>query len=140
MANNICTGSASSRKHVQHATTGATTEYTNANQYGTVTLCTVEKVTDFSAAKDSTAIAVISNVVARSKPQQHTVYLYIEAMEAVPTNYIAASVEMMCQLHRVSNMHRGDVKTSSEAAWQQRKCRRMLCYPNADMKCCRALG
>ncbi len=99
------------------------------NQYGTVTLCTVEEITDISAAKDSTAIVVISKVVAPSKPEQHAVDLYIEAMEAVPKSDIAASVEIMCQLHHVSNMHRGDVKTSSEAAWQQRKCRRMLRYP-----------
>jgi hypothetical protein len=116
-------------ERVQDATADGISEYSNANQYATVILCTVEKVPDFSAAKDSTAIAVISKVVAPSKPEQHAADLYIEAMEVVPKTEIDASMEMMRQLHRVSNMHRGDAVVSSEAAWQQRKCRRLQRYP-----------
>ena len=56
-------------ERVQDPTAGATTEFTNANQYAIVALCTVEKVIDFSIAKDTTAIAVISKVLAPSKPQ-----------------------------------------------------------------------
>ena len=56
-------------EHIQDPTAGATTEFTNANQYAIVALCAVEKVTDFSIAKDTTAIAVISKVLAPSKPQ-----------------------------------------------------------------------
>ena len=77
-------------ERVQDPTADATTEFTNANQYATVALCTVEKVTDFSTAKDTTAIAVISKVVAPSKPQQHAADLYIEAMELVPKTDWAA--------------------------------------------------
>ena len=116
-------------ERVQDPTADATTEFTNANQYATVALCTVEKVTDFSTAKDTTAIAVISKVVAPSKPQQHAADLYIEAMELVPKTDIPASVEMMRQLHRFSNIQSSDATTSSEVAWQQRKCRRLLSYP-----------
>ena len=116
-------------ERVQDATADAATERTNANQYATVTLCTVEKGSDFSTVKDTTAIAVISKVVAPSNPQQHAADLYIEAMEVVPQSQITASVEMMRQLCRVSNTDRGDANTSSEAAWQQRKCRRLLRYP-----------
>ena len=116
-------------ERVQDATAGAATERTNANQYATVCLCTVEKVTDFSTTKDTTAIAVISKVLAPSKPEQHAADLYIEAMEVVPKADTNAAVEMMRQLHRISNMHHGDAATSSEAAWQRRKCRRLLRYP-----------
>ena len=65
----------------QDATAGCATELTKENCYATVALCTVEKVLDFSAAKDATAMAVISKVVAPPKPLQHTADLYIEAME-----------------------------------------------------------
>ena len=65
------------------ATAGAATELTQENCYATVALCTVEKVPDFTAAKDATFMAVISKVVAPSKPLQHTADLYIEAMEPV---------------------------------------------------------
>ena len=116
-------------ERVQDPTAGATTEFTNANQYAIVALCTVEKVTDFSTAKDTTAIAVISKVVAPSKPQQHAADLYIEAMELVPKTDLPAAVEMMRQLHRFSNIQSSDATTLSEVAWQQRKCRRLLCYP-----------
>ena len=116
-------------ERVQDATADAATERTNANQYATVTLCTVEKGPDFSTGKDTTAIAVISKVVAPSNPQQHAADLYIEAMEVVPQSQTTASVEMMRQLCRVSNTHRDDANTSLEAAWQQRKCRRLLRYP-----------
>ena len=116
-------------ERVQDPTAGATTEFTNANQYAIVALCTVEKVTDFSTAKDTTAIAVISKVVAPSKPQQHAADLYIEAMELVPKTDLPAAVEMMRQLRRFSNIQFSDATTLSEVAWQQRKCRRLLCYP-----------
>ena len=116
-------------ERVQDPTAGATTEVTNANQYGIVALCTVEKVTDFSTVKDTTAIAVISKVVAPSKPQQHAADLYIEAMELVPKTDLPAAVEMMRQLRRFSNIQFSDATTLSEVAWQQRKCRRLLCYP-----------
>ena len=99
------------------------------DRYATVSLCTVEKVPDFTSAKDSVFIAVICKMVEPSKPEQHVADMYIETMESVPKDEIAASVEMMRQLHRVSSMHRGDAATSSEAAWQQRKCRRLLRYP-----------
>ena len=116
-------------ERVQDPTAGATTEVTNANQYAIVALCTVEKVIDFSIAKDTTAIAVISKVVAPSKPQQHAADLYIEAMELVPKTDLPAAVEMMRQLRRFSNIQFSDATTLSEVAWQQRKCRRLLCYP-----------
>ena len=45
---------------VQDATTAAATEPTKENCYRTVALCTVEKVTDFSAAKDATAMSVVA--------------------------------------------------------------------------------
>ena len=107
----------------------ATASEGTSKQYATVSLCTVEKVPDFTAAKDSVFIAVISKVMAPSKPEQHEADLYIETMESVPKDDSAASVGMMRQLQRVSSMHRGDAATSTDAAWQQRKCRRLLRYP-----------
>ena len=92
-------------------------------------LCTVEKVPDFSAAKNATAMAVISKVVAPSKPLQHTADLYIEAMELVPKDDVAITMAMMRKMHRIANAQSADPATSSEVAWQQRKCRRLLRYP-----------
>ena len=120
-------------ERVQDPTAGAATELTKENCYATVALCTVEKVTDFSTAKDATAIAVISKVVAPSKPQQHAADLYIEAMEVVPKEAIPGSVEMMRQLQRISNAQSADPAASSEVAWQQKKCRRLLRYPTLDV-------
>ena len=79
MASNTRTGSASS----QGATAGDATELTKNNYYATVALCTVEKTQDFTAATDTTVMAVVSKVVAPSKSLQHTVDLYIDAMEPV---------------------------------------------------------
>jgi hypothetical protein len=97
-------------------------------QYATVTLCTVEKAPDFTAGKNATALAIISKVIAPSKPQ-HTADLYIEALEIVPDHKKAEAIAMMKQLQRVSALNRGDANTSTEAAWAQRKCRRLLRYP-----------
>ena len=116
-------------ERAQDATAGAATELTKENCYATVALCTVEKSPDFAAAKDATAMAVISKVVAPSKPLQHAADLYIEAMEVVPKDDVASSMAMMRKLHRISNAQSADPATSSEVAWQQRKCRRLLRYP-----------
>ena len=74
-------------------------------------------------------MAVISKVVAPSKPQQHAADLYIEAMELVPKDDVASSIAMVRKLHRISNAQSADPAISSEVAWQQRKCRRLLRYP-----------
>ena len=63
-------------ERVQDPTGGIITEVTNANEYATVALCTVEKSLDFSVKKDTEAIAVISKVVAPSKPEQHAADLH----------------------------------------------------------------
>ena len=85
-------------------------------------LCTIEKAPDFATAKDATFMAVI-------KPLQHAADLYIEAMELVPKHYIASFMGMMRKLQRISNVQSADPASSSEVAWQQRKCRRLLRYP-----------
>jgi hypothetical protein len=119
-------------ERVQDATADAATELTKEKCYATIALCTIEKVTDFSAAKDATVMAVISKVVAPSKPQQHAVDLYIEAMEPVAKHDIPSSMEMMRQLQRISTAQSADPATSTEVAWQQRKCRRLLRYPTLE--------
>jgi len=116
-------------ERAQDATAGAATELTKDNCYATVALCTVEKVPDFSAAKDATFMAVISKVVAPSKPLQHTADLYIEAMEPVNKDDIASSMGMMRKLQQISKVQSANPDTSCEIAWQQRKCRRLLRYP-----------
>ena len=118
-------------ERTQDATAGAATEPTKENSYATVALCTVEKVPDFSAAKDTTVMAVICKVVAPSKPSQHTADLYIEAMEPVKKDDFASSIGMMRKLQQVSTVQSADPEASLEVAWQQRKCRRLLRYPSA---------
>ena len=119
-------------ERTQDATAGVATELTKENCYGTVALCTVEKVQDFSAAKDATVMAVISKVVAPSKPLLHTADLYIEAMEPVKNDDIASSMGMMRKLQQISKVQSADPTTSSEIAWQQRKCRRLVRYPTVS--------
>ena len=119
-------------ERTQDATAGDATEPTKENCYATVALCTVEKITDFSAAKGDTVMAVISKVVAPSKPLQHTADLYIEAMEPVKKDDIASSMGMMRKLQQISKVQSADPDTSCEIAWQQRKCRRLLRYPTVS--------
>ena len=119
-------------ERVQDATAGAATELTKVAHYAAVALCTVEKVQDFTSAKDAAAMAVISKVTAPAKPQQHTADLYIETMEAVLKEDIPRCVDMMRQLQRISNTQNANPATSTEVAWQQRKCRRLLRYPTLD--------
>ena len=69
---------------------------------------------------------------APAKPQQHAAYLYIETMEAVLKEDIPRCVDMMRQLQRISNTQNANPATSTEVAWQQRKCRRLLRYPTLD--------
>ena len=116
-------------ERTQDATAGAAKELTKENCYATVALCTIKKALDFATAKDVTVMAVISKVVAPSEPLQHATDLYIEAMELVPKHDIASSMGMMRKLQRISNIQSADPASSSEVAWQQRKCRRLLRYP-----------
>ena len=116
-------------ERVRDPTAGTATELTNENSYGTVALCTLEKVTDFSAAKDTTAIAIICNVVKPSKPQQHAADLYIEAMENIPKEDVPRCMEMMEQLIQISNADTANSPVSTEVAWEQRKCRKLNRYP-----------
>ena len=88
-------------ERTQEATAGAATELTKDNCYATVALCTVEEIPDFSAAKDTTVMAVICKVVAPSKTRQHTADLYIEAMEPVKKDDIASSRGMMRKLQHI---------------------------------------
>ena len=74
-------------------------------------------------------MAVISKVVAPSKPLQHTADLYIEAMETVHKDDIASCIGMMRKLQQISKAQSADPDTSCEVAYQQRKCRRLLRYP-----------
>ena len=119
-------------ERTQDATASDATEIIKENCYATVALCTVEKVPDFTAAKDATVMAVISKVVAPSKPLQHTADLYIEAMEPVKKDDIASSMGMMRKLQQISKVQSADPDTSCEIAWQQRKCRRLLRYPTVS--------
>jgi len=104
------------------------TDTSSAKVYITHVLCSVEKAPDFTASKDATALAVISKVVAPSKPE-YAADLYIEAMEIVPSHHREEAVLMMAKLQGVSKVPNGDAIASNEAAWQQRKCRRLARYP-----------
>ena len=116
-------------ERTQDATADAATELTKENYYATVALCTVEKVPDFTAAKDATVMAVISKVAEPSKPLQHTADLYNEAMETIRKEDIDTSIKMMRKLQKIAQIQSADPASSNEVAWQQRKCRRLLRYP-----------
>ena len=97
-------------------------------RYGTIACCTPEKTPDFTAAKNSYALAIVCKVMPPSKPQ-HTADLYIETMEPIAGERLDQVIAMVKQLQRVSTVNRGNAATSTEAAWQQRKCRRLERYP-----------
>ena len=75
-------------------------------------------------------MAVISKVVAPSKPEQHAADLYIEAMEGVARDDIPSAMGMMRQLQRIAQS--ANLATSTGVAWQQKKCRRLLRYPTSE--------
>ena len=98
------------------------------SKYVTIACCTVEKAPDFTVAINSLALAVICKVASPSKPE-HIADLYIEMMETVASDRQKETIEMIKQLQRVSTVNRGNATVSAEAAWQQRKCRRLQRYP-----------
>ena len=100
----------------------------HTQQYGTISCCTIEKAPDFTGAKDALALAVICKVVAPSK-SQHSTDLYIEAMEPVSSDRKDKVIETMKQLQRFATANLGNAETSSIAAWEQRKRRRLERYP-----------
>ena len=102
--------------------------YATGERYATIACCTPEKSTDFTAARNSHALAIVCKVMTPSKPQ-HTADLYIEAMEPILGDRVDQVIAMVKQLQRVSTVNHGNAATSTEAAWQQRKCRRMQRYP-----------
>ena len=97
-------------------------------RYGAIACCTPEKSTDFTAARNTHAIAIVCKVMTPSK-EQHTADLYIESMEPISDDRVDQVIAMVKQLQRVSTVNHGNAATSTEAAWQQRKCRRMQRYP-----------
>jgi hypothetical protein len=97
-------------------------------RYGTIACCTPEKSTDFTAARNSLALAVICKVMNPSK-EQHAADLYIETMEPIASEHKDQVIAMVTQLQRVSTVNHGNAATSTEAAWQQRKCRCLQRYP-----------
>jgi hypothetical protein len=109
--------------HVEDACDTSTSE-----RYGTIACCTPEKSTDFTAARNSHALAIICKVMPPSK-QQHMADLYIESMEPIPGDRVDHVIAMLQQMQRVSTVNHANAATSTEAAWQQRKCRRMQRYP-----------
>jgi len=109
--------------HVEDACDTSTGE-----RYGTIACCTPEKSTDFTAARNSHALVIICKVMPPSK-QQHMADLYIESMEPIPGDRVDHVIAMVQQLQRVSTVNHANAATSAEAAWQQRKCRRMQRYP-----------
>ena len=117
---------------VQDATANEATELSKENCYATVAQCTTEKIPDFSAQKDTTYMAVVSAVVAPSKPLLHKADLHIEAMELVNRDNIASCRGMIRKLQQISTVQSADPDTSSEVACRQRKCRKLNRYPTIN--------
>ena len=117
-------------ERVQDATATEHGSTATATEYSTISICSVEKVTDFSPAKSTTCLAVISKMNAPAQPHQHAADLYIEAMEALQKTDVDAAVQMMRQLQKMGCAQFGDSTSSTTAAWTQRKCRRLNRYPS----------
>ena len=116
------------------------TDVANEKKYGTVALCTFETAPDFQivpprgGSKSITALVIISKITQPAKGQ-HEADLYLEAMHIVPEDQKDQSVVMMHQMHRVSSASQSaygreaDASEDAQAAWDQRKCRRLHRYP-----------
>ena len=76
----LCNGKHLSRRFriVSGRVQDATVSEDASNQYATVSFCTIQRSLDFTSAKDSVFIAVISKVVPPSKPEQHVADIHIE--------------------------------------------------------------
>jgi len=53
-------------------------------------------------------------------------------MEPIAPDRVEQAIAMVKQLKRVSTVNHGNAATSTEAAWQQKKCRRMERYPTLE--------
>ena len=100
----------------------------NESKFRTIARCTVERSPDFIASKKSFAIAIVSKVLAPSK-EAHVADLYIETIETVSQASAPNVCSMMEKLTKVSAVSFPAVTASQEAAWEQRKCRRLGRYP-----------
>ena len=119
--------------HVRDASVDEKKTADTPNSFGTIALCSCERINDFSPAKGSIAIAVISKVVEPALPQQHVADLFIEALEVIESkDDIASSTKMIRQLQEISSFVTVDALPSSQVAWEQRKCRRLLRYPTIE--------
>ena len=122
--------------HVRDASAEENTTADTLNAFGTIALCSCERVNDFSPAKGSIAIAVISKVVEPALPQQHAADLFVEALEMIEsTDDIVCCTKMIRQLQEISSFDTGETLSSSLVAWEQRKCRRLLRYPTIASDC-----
>ena len=63
--------------HVRDASVDEKTTADTPNSFGTIALCSCERVNDFSPGKNSIALAVISKVVEPALPQQHAADLFL---------------------------------------------------------------
>ena len=122
--------------HVRDASAEENTTADTLNAFGTIALCSCERVNDFSPAKGSIAIAVISKVVEPALPHQHAADLFVEALEIIEsTDDIACCTKMIRQLQEISSFDTGETSSSPLVAWEQRKCRRLLRYPTIASDC-----
>ena len=100
----------------------------NEGKFRTIARCTVERSVDFIESKKSFAIAIVSKVLAPSK-EAHVADLYIETIETVNETSAPMVRTMMQKLTKVSAVSFPAATASQEAAWEQRKCRRLGRYP-----------
>ena len=84
--------------------------------------------------KDKKELKLVLEKFAVTLPskEQHTADLYIESMEPIAPDRVEQAIAMVKQLKRVSTFNHGNAATSTEAAWQQKKCRRMERYPTLE--------
>ena len=119
--------------HVRDASVDEKKTADTLNSFGTIALRSCERINDFSPGKGSIAIAVISKVVEPALPQQNVADLFIEALEVIESkDDIASSTKMIRQLQEISSFVTVDALPSSQVAWEQRKCRRLLRYPTIE--------
>ena len=108
------------------------TESTLANSFGTVAVCTVAQVTEYTAKVGSLFLAVISKVCEADKPLINTADFQIETMEEIETDRRDLVIDMITKLQQIVCVQDGDTSSSTPVPFEPRKCRRLNRWPTVE--------
>ena len=113
---------------VADGVTDAATEHPDTVKVSTVARCSVERCPDFTASKGKVALAIVCKVSKASK-DQHAADVHIEAMTAIHDADIEKVAALVNKLREVAAPGLASASPSQQAAYEQRKSRKLNRYP-----------